>query len=53
MHMHFQRLISLKVHMLHSQLDKFKHNMGANLEEQGEYFYQDFMNVINANIMKI
>ncbi|XP_044597349.1 uncharacterized protein LOC123273930 [Cotesia glomerata] len=36
--------MSLKVHMLHAHLDKFKNNMGAYSEEQGERFHQDIMN---------
>lgn len=35
--------MSLKVHMLHAHLDKFKNNMGAYSEEQGERFHQDVM----------
>lgn len=35
--------MSLKMHMLHSHLDKFKDNMGAYSEEQGERFHQDIM----------
>lgn len=35
--------MSLKVHMLHAHLDKFKNNMGAYSEEQGERFHQDIM----------
>ncbi|KAL4706484.1 hypothetical protein ACJJTC_015682 [Scirpophaga incertulas] len=35
--------MSLKMHMLHSHLDKFKNNMGAYSEEQGERFHQDIM----------
>ena len=33
--------MSLKVHILDSHLDKFKENMGAYSEEQGECFHQD------------
>ena len=33
--------MSLKVHILDSHLDKFKENMGAYSEEQGERFHQD------------
>lgn len=33
--------MSLKVHMLHAHLDKFKNNMGEFSEEQGERFHQD------------
>jgi hypothetical protein len=33
--------MSLKVHMLDAHLDKFKDNMGAYSEEQGERFHQD------------
>ncbi|CAF4947727.1 unnamed protein product [Pieris macdunnoughi] len=36
--------MSLKVHMLHAHLDKFKNNMGAYSEDQGERFHQDIMN---------
>lgn len=36
--------MSLKVHMLHAQLDKFKDNLGAYSEEQGDRFHQDIMN---------
>lgn len=36
--------MSLKVHMLHAHLDKFKNNMGEYSEEQGERFHQDIMN---------
>ena len=36
--------MSLKVHMLHAHLDKFKNNMGAYSEERGERFHQDIMN---------
>ncbi|CAG9786709.1 unnamed protein product [Diatraea saccharalis] len=36
--------MSLKVHMLHAHLDKFKDNLGAYSEEQGERFHQDVMN---------
>lgn len=36
--------MSLKVHMLHAHLDKFKHNLGEYSEEQGERFHQDIMN---------
>ena len=35
--------MSLKVHMLHSHLDKFKDNLGAYSEEQGERFHQDIL----------
>ena len=35
--------MSLKMHMLHSHLDKFKDNMGTYSEEQGERFHQDIM----------
>ncbi|XP_076249959.1 uncharacterized protein LOC143189495 [Rhynchophorus ferrugineus] len=35
--------ISLKVHVLRAHLDKFKNNMGAYSEEQGERFHQDIM----------
>ena len=31
----------LKLHVLHSRIDEFKHNMGDYLEEQGERFHQD------------
>ena len=33
--------MSLKVHVLHDHLDKFKDNMGDYSEEQGERFLQD------------
>lgn len=33
--------MSLKVHILHSHLNKFKENMGIYSEEQGERFHQD------------
>lgn len=33
--------MSLKVHILHAHLNKFKENMGAYSEEQGERFHQD------------
>ena len=33
--------MSLKLHMLDAHLDKFKDNMGAYSEEQGERFHQD------------
>lgn len=33
--------MSLKVHILDAHLDKFKENMGAYSEEQGERFHQD------------
>ena len=35
--------ISLKVHILDAHLDKFKENMGAYSEEQGEHFHQDIL----------
>jgi hypothetical protein len=35
--------MSLKVHMLHSHFDNFKHNLGAYSEEQGERFHKDIM----------
>lgn len=35
--------MSLKVHILDSHLDKFKENMGAYSEEQGERFHQDIL----------
>jgi hypothetical protein len=35
--------MSLKVHILDAHLDKFKNNMGAFSEEQGERFHQDIM----------
>ena len=35
--------MSLKVHILDAHLDKFKENMGAYSEEQGECFHQDIM----------
>lgn len=36
--------MSLKVHMLHAHIDKFKNNMRAYSEEQGERFHQDIKN---------
>ncbi|GBM88849.1 hypothetical protein AVEN_178442-1 [Araneus ventricosus] len=33
--------MSLKVHFLHSHIDRFPENLGAYSEEQGERFYQD------------
>lgn len=36
--------MSLKLHMLHAHLDKFKDNLGEYSEEQGERFHQDIMN---------
>ncbi|KAL6487813.1 hypothetical protein MHYP_G00044390 [Metynnis hypsauchen] len=36
--------MSLKIHILDAHLDKFKENMGAYSEEQGERFHQDIMN---------
>ena len=35
--------MSLKVHILDAHLDKFKENMGAHSEEQGERFHQDIL----------
>ena len=35
--------MSLKVHFLDAHLDKFKENMGAYSEEQGERFHQDIL----------
>ena len=35
--------MSLKVHILDAHLDKFKENMGASSEEQGERFHQDIL----------
>ena len=35
--------MSLKVHILDVHLDKFKENMGAQSEEQGERFHQDIL----------
>ncbi|XP_017483346.1 PREDICTED: uncharacterized protein LOC108372214 [Rhagoletis zephyria] len=35
--------MSLKLHILDAHLDKFKENMGAYSEEQGERFHQDIM----------
>ena len=35
--------MSLKVHILDAHLDKFKENMGAFSEEQGERFHQDIL----------
>ena len=31
----------LKIHFLHSHLDLFPHNLGADGDEQGERFHQD------------
>jgi hypothetical protein len=36
--------MSFKVHILDAHLDKFKENMGAYSEEQGERFHQDMLN---------
>ncbi|KAL7851918.1 hypothetical protein SRHO_G00177030 [Serrasalmus rhombeus] len=36
--------MSLKIHIFDAHLDKFKENMGAYSEEQGERFHQDIMN---------
>ena len=33
--------MSIKVHFLHSHLDRFPENLGDFLEEQGERFHQD------------
>ena len=33
--------MSLKLHILHSHIDEFKHNLGDYSEEQGERFHQD------------
>ena len=35
--------MSFKVHIFHSHLDKFKENMGAYSEKQGERFHQDIL----------
>ena len=35
--------MSIKVHFLHSHLDKFPENLGAVSDEQGERFHQDLM----------
>ena len=35
--------MSLKVHILDAHLDKFKENMRAYSEEQGERFHQDIL----------
>ncbi|XP_073526806.1 uncharacterized protein [Phyllobates terribilis] len=35
--------MSLKVHIIDAHLDKFKENMGAYSEEQGECFHQDIL----------
>ena len=50
--------MSFKVHILDAHLDKFKENMGAYSEEQGERFHQDIMDferhyqgVYNENMM--
>lgn len=50
--------MSLKVHMLHTHLDKFKNNLGEYSEEQEERFHQDIMifeqryqGQYNANMM--
>ena len=37
--------MSIKVHFLFSQLDKFPNNLGALSDEQGERFHQDLMAV--------
>lgn len=42
--LHFQQLgcnMSIKVHFLHSHLDRFPENLGDLSEEQGERFHQD------------
>ena len=33
--------MSIKVHFLHSHLDRFPHNLGDLSEKQGERFHQD------------
>ena len=33
--------MSIKIHFLHSHLDKFPSNLGAVSDEQGERFHQD------------
>jgi len=33
--------MSIKVHYLHSHLDRFPKNLGNTSEEQGEHFHQD------------
>ena len=41
---HYAKMVcrmSFKVHILDAHLDKFKENMGADLELQGKRFYQD------------
>ena len=35
--------MSLKVHILDSHLDKFKENVGAYSEDQGERFHKDIL----------
>ena len=35
--------MSLKVHILDTHLERFKQNMGAYSEEQGECFHQDIL----------
>ena len=44
MHLHFNRLgcnMSVKVHYLHSHLNRFPEKLGDLSEEQGERFHQD------------
>ncbi|XP_058885016.1 uncharacterized protein LOC131737778 [Acipenser ruthenus] len=41
--------MSLKVHILDAHLDKFKENMGAYSEEQGERFHQDMLDFERRN----
>ncbi|GBP70142.1 hypothetical protein EVAR_55462_1 [Eumeta japonica] len=38
----------IKLHMLHSHLDEFKHNTGSNSEEQGELCRQDVIDLRTA-----
>ncbi|XP_076338178.1 uncharacterized protein LOC143240132 [Tachypleus tridentatus] len=38
-----ENYVELKVHILDTHLDKFKENMGAYSEEQGERFHQDIL----------
>lgn len=35
--------MSLKIHFLHSHLDFFPENLGAESDEQGERFHQDML----------
>ncbi len=39
--------MSLKIHFLHSHLDFFPVNLGAESDEQGERFHQDMLTLEN------